>query len=218
MSLTNQNIKAIIFDMDGVLIDSETVCDRTWEIAATEYGITGSNKIINLCRGTNKTDSIEIIKREIGEYFDAQNYLARTSELFHEIEEKEGIPPMFYAKEALELLSKKYTLALASSTRMASVERLLKKLDFMKYFSTLTTGDMVTHSKPDPEIYLMACKSLNLNPCQCIAIEDSPNGIKSAVSAGIKTIMIPDTIQPTDEIKNLCWTLCSSLKELCNIL
>lgn len=217
--ITNQNeIKAIIFDMDGVLIDSESVCDRTWEMAANEYGISSFSEIVNLCRGTNKVDAVEIIKKEIGNDFDAVGFLSRTSILFHEIEEKEGIPSMFYAKEALELLSKKYILCLASSTRKESVERLLKKMDFIKYFKTLTTGDMVVHSKPDPEIYLIACNSLGLKPEECVAVEDSPNGVKSAVRAGIRTVMIPDTITPDEELMSMCWKVCSSLKEMCNEL
>ena len=77
---------------------------------------------------------------------------------------------------------------------------------------------MVTHSKPHPEIYQMACKSLGLKPEECIAVEDSPNGIKSAVAAGLKTIMIPDTIAPTKEIESIVWKICTNLQEMCNQL
>ena len=77
---------------------------------------------------------------------------------------------------------------------------------------------MVIHSKPEPEIYTIACKSINENPENCIAIEDSPNGIKSAFSAGLKTIMVPDRINPTSEIEKLCWKIVPSLNQIKEIL
>ena len=77
---------------------------------------------------------------------------------------------------------------------------------------------MVLHSKPDPEIYLMSCKSVGLEPFECVAIEDSLNGIKSAFAAGLKTIMVIDKIQPTQEIKKMCWKIFDSLEELKSVL
>ena len=117
-------IKAIIFDMDGVLIDSESVCDRTWETAAKEKGISNSQDAINRCRGTNSKDTVFILKEIYGEDFDSTSFLARTSELFHKIEETDGIPLMPYVIESLKYLKSKYRLALASSTRQTSVNLL----------------------------------------------------------------------------------------------
>lgn len=211
-------IKAIVFDMDGVILDSETVCDRCWLIAAKEFGIKEPGSILKKCLGCNKTDSILIIKESLGQDFDAEKYLKRTSELFHEIEETEGVPLLPFAKECLEKLHGKYRIALASSTRKESVIRLLDRVGVLNYFETITTGDMVEHSKPNPEIYLKACASLNLNPDECIAIEDSPNGIKSGFSAGMKVIMVPDKIQPNDELLQMTWKVCKSLKEVSEIL
>lgn len=211
-------IKAIIFDMDGVLIDSESICDKTWEIAAAEFGISNSQEAINRCRGTNSADATVILKEIYGQDFDTQAFTQRTSQLFHQIEDSEGIPLMPFAKEALDSLKNKYRLALASSTRFASVQRLLSKHSLLSYFETFTTGDMVAHSKPHPEIYQLACQSLNLTPQECIAVEDSPNGIKSAVAAGLKTIMIPDTIAPTPELQSLTWKIYDNLSEMCQNL
>ncbi|MCQ2590684.1 MAG: HAD family phosphatase [Treponema sp.] len=208
------NIKAIVFDMDGVLLDSETICDRCWQIAAKEFNIKDSTSIIRKCLGTNKTDSIQIIKNELGQDFDSETYLKRTSELFHQIEETEGVPLMPYVKECLEYLKGKYRLALASSTREVTVRRQLTQVGIINYFETLTTGDMVTHSKPEPDIYIKACKSLGVKPEECIAIEDSPNGIKSGYAAGLKTIMVPDKIQPFDELMPYIWKVCKSLKQV----
>lgn len=213
-----KDINAIIFDMDGVILDSESICDKTWKIAAKEFKIGDISESVNICRGRNKNDSITILKEYYGQSFEAEKFLSRTSELFHEIENSGELKLMPYAKEILEYLKPKYKIALASSTKKESVYRQLKNLKVFDYFETLTTGDMVIHSKPDPEIYKIACDSIKTKPENCIAIEDSPNGIKSAASAGLKTIMIPDRIKPTEEIKPFCWKILSSLKNLEEIL
>lgn len=211
-------IKAIVFDMDGVLLDSETICDRTWEMAAVEYGIKDPSVIMRRCLGTNKNDAMQIIKEELGQDFPAGEYLERTSELFRQIEFSSGIPLMPYVKEALEYLKTKYRLCVASSTRKVHVMRQLGNAGLVPYFETFTCGDMVEHSKPHPEIYLMACKSLGTDPSNCAAVEDSPNGIKSAYAAGLKTIMVPDKVQPDSTLLPMVNHLCKSLADIMQIL
>ena len=214
-----KNIKAVIFDMDGILLDSETICDKTWQMALKDFNLIDNNDTINKCRGTNKTDTILILKQYFGPDFNAENFLTKTSEYFHKIEFEQGIPLMPYAKEILKYLKEKnYRIALASSTRYESVKRQLTNAGIIDYFETITTGDMVTHSKPDPEIYQKAIKSLNLKPENCIAVEDSPNGIKSAFAANLKVIMIPDKIQPTEEIKQMTEKIYPNLNYLKEIL
>ena len=207
-------IKAIIFDMDGVILDSETISDKTWLIAQDEMDLQTDKDFINLCRGSNRNDTLAILHKTFGDDFDAQAFLNRTSELFHMYEESQGIPLMPYARQILEYLKPKYRLALASSTNGGAVERQLTNAEVIDFFETRTTGEMVEHSKPDPEIYLMACRSLGLEPDVCVAVEDSPNGIRSAAKAGLKVIMVPDKIAPTPELEKLCWKICPTLKSL----
>ena len=158
------------------------------------------------------------MKKYYGQDFDSEAFLERTSELFHEIEEKDGIPLLPYAKEILEYLKPRYRLALASSTRGPTVERQLKAAGVIDFFETRTTGEMVEHSKPNPEIYLMACKSIGMNPEDCAAIEDSLNGIRSAHAAGLHPIMVIDKVKPTEEIKKMCCNIFDSLDGLKSVL
>ena len=213
-----ENIKAIIFDMDGVILDSESISDITWRKAAEEKGYSVNDEILNACRGSNKNDTIETLKKYYGSDFDSEVFLERTSELFHEIEEKDGIPLLPYAKEILSYLKPRYRLALASSTRGPTVERQLRAAGVIDFFETRTTGEQVEHSKPNPEIYLMACKSIGMKPEDCVAIEDSLNGIRSAHAAGLHPVMVIDKVQPTEEIKKMCTAIFDSLEGLKTIL
>ncbi|MCR4734469.1 MAG: HAD family phosphatase [Treponema sp.] len=210
--------KAVIFDMDGVLLDTESICDKTWDLAAKEMKIQTQADLVNECRGTNKDDSIRILKRILGQDFDAEHFMSLTSDYFHKIEFSTGIPLMPFAKEILEYLRPKYKLALASSTHRTAVTRQLTNAGLISYFDTITTGDQVLHSKPDPEIYRMACESIGEKAEDCIAIEDSPNGIKSAHSAGLSVIMIPDRIAPTPEVTALCCNVFEHLDGVKGIL
>jgi len=207
-------IKAIIFDMDGVILDSETISDKTWAIAQDEMDVSTDKDYINMCRGSNRNDTLKILRDVFGQDFDADAFLNRATVLFHMYEDTQGIPLMPYAKQILEYLKPKYRLALASSTNGGAVERQLTTAEVIDFFETRTTGEMVEHSKPDPEIYLMACRSLGVSPEECVAVEDSPNGIRSAAKAGLRVVMVPDKVQPTEEIEALCWKICPTLKSL----
>lgn len=212
------HIKAIVFDMDGVILDTETMVDKSWIIAAKEFNLPQIQDAMIACLGTNKNDTLDILNKKYGHLCNPQDFLSRASELFHKLEFEEGIALMPYAKECLEYLKPKYRIALASSTRNELVIRQLKNANVLEFFEVIVTGDMVLHSKPDPEIYLKACEELNIPPENCIAIEDSPNGLKSAFFAGLNTIMVPDKIQPNEELNQFIWKKCDSLKKVMDML
>lgn len=211
-------ILAVIFDMDGVILDSESICDITWEMTRKEFNLPAGTDAIDACRGTNRTDSCIILRKIFGQDMDAEKFLDRSSERFREIEFSSGIPLMPFAKEILEYLKPKYRLALASSTKGPTVLRQLTNAGVIDFFETRTTGETVLHSKPDPEIYLKACESLGLRPAQCAAVEDSPNGAKSAIAAGMRAILVPDKTKSPKELMQKCWKVCDSLKDLTEFL
>ena len=207
-------IKGFVFDMDGVILDSESISDITWEQTAKEFNVQMTKEILNSCRGSNKNDILSKLSKIYGSDFDSEAFLNRTGVLFSQIETEKGIPLLPYAKEILSYLKPKYKIALASSTKGSTVQRQLQNCGVISFFEERITGEMVTHSKPNPEIYLMACKAIGLKPEECVAVEDSFNGIRSASAAGLCTIMVPDKVQPKKEIEILCWKVLKSLKEI----
>ncbi|HEY5563695.1 MAG TPA: HAD-IA family hydrolase, partial [Clostridiaceae bacterium] len=98
------------------------------------------------------------------------------------------------------------------------IEKHLHDSDIFDYFEVIASGDMVTRTKPQPDLYLLVCKLLDVEPKDCIALEDSRNGILSAYNAGLKPIMIPDLVQPTEEIENLLYGKFSNLLEVIDFL
>ncbi len=210
-------MKAFIFDMDGVLLDTESICDDTWIEAGKKHGITQKDAMIAIdrCRGMNKKNIIENLEEMFGKDFDAESYLMLTGELFHKIENEKGIKNLPYAEECLKVLKEKgYRLALASSTRKESVMRQLTNAGLIDYFEVIITGDMVKNSKPDPEIYKTACTCLGIESKLCYAVEDSPNGLMSAKNAGLTTIMVPDRIKPNEVTSKYSDFVFKNLKEV----
>lgn len=214
-----EEIKAVVFDMDGVLFDSERITRIMWKKAGDEYGIDDVETAVKDCTGSSRPDQWAYLKQKYGQDFPAKEFRERCSQLFREYVDKDGLPLMPYAKEILEYLSQKnYPLALASSTRKETVHHELKDAGLFDFFNTIVCGDEVEHSKPHPEIYRKACRNLGIENQYCVAIEDSPNGIRSAFGAGMKPIMVPDQIQPSDEIRKMLFSLCPNLESLKNIL
>lgn len=206
--------KAVLFDMDGVLLDTEKVCKVTWKLAAEEYHLKNIDEAFYKCVGTNRHDTELILKNYLDGKVSPEVFREKTSELFYDVERNQGLDLKPFVVECLtELKASGFRLSVASSTRGESVRRQLKNAGIIDFFETLTTGDLVEHSKPAPDIYLKAAESLSLKPENCVAVEDSPNGVRAAVAAGIKCVMVPDLIQPDDEMKKIAWKILPSLKD-----
>ncbi|MCM1284674.1 MAG: HAD family phosphatase [Acetobacter sp.] len=212
-------MNTVIFDMDGVLFDTEKVCMLSWDKAGEQMGIGKAGYMVMKTLGMNKESAIKVIQDEFGENFDAEEFKALGKKFSYEYFEKYGVPEKDGLYEILTYLKEKgYKIALASSTGSNSVFHHLREKNIEKYFDTVVCGDMIAKSKPEPDIYLKACEKLNENPADCYAVEDSRNGIISALSAGCKTIMIPDLWQGVTETDIRLFAKCKSLNELKKIL
>lgn len=195
--------KAVVFDMDGVLFDSERIISQIWREIAVIDGIDANQMEIAIkkCTGLNHTDISIFFHRHFGSDFNYNEFRNRAAMMFHNKVDIEGLPIKKGVYEILKYLSEStYKIGLASSSSTESIHKNLKRADITDYFQVIVGGDMVEHSKPEPDIYLKACSCLGVNPEKSIAIEDSPNGIRSAKSAGMLPIMVPDMIQPNEEI------------------
>ncbi len=208
-------MEAVIFDMDGVIFDSERLCMKCWHVVAEKYNIPDIDEVIFKCIGTNKIMTTKIVTEHYGKDFDFKKYEGEMSTLFHEYEEKHSLPKKVGVVELLDYLkAKNYKLAVASSTRIALVTKQLEHAGLLHYFDEVVGGDMLEKSKPAPDIYLMACEKIQVKPEKAYAIEDSYNGIRSANAAGMKAIMVPDMLPADDEMREKSIMIRNSLLEL----
>lgn len=207
--------EAVIFDMDGVIFDSEALVLKTWKQIADKYGIPDIESTCRACLGTNSTSTARIFRENYGEEFPYEKYKKEASALFHEqaaggkLAQKPGV------RELLEFLrSRKIKIGLASSTREELVKRELAEGGLLDYFDQIVCGDMVKKSKPEPDIFLEACRRLAVDPADCYGIEDSYNGIRALKRAGMHPIMVPDLAEPTQEMRALSECILPSLCEV----
>lgn len=201
-TIKKNSMKAVVFDMDGVIFDSERLVLSCWKKIADKYGIKDVEKVCKKCLGTNAKASMEIFKQYYGNDFPYEQYKKESSALYHKTVKKEGLALKPGVREILDYLTKEeYKIGLASSTRRQVVEEQLKQADIIHYFEQIICGDMVSKSKPEPDIYLLACNRLQVEPTYAYAIEDSYNGIRAAYSAGMHPVMVPDLAEPIEEME-----------------
>lgn len=205
----------VIFDMDGVLFDTERVYAEIYEEVALEWGLGDVREAVLGCIGRNANDSRQFFISCVGEDFPYDEYVREVISRYKIREEKEGLPIKTGVKELLSYLKQENCrIGLASSTRREKVLSCIERAGIADYFEIVIGGDIVEHSKPEPDIYLIACEELGTEPAETYAIEDSPNGIRAAYRAGMKAIMVPDMIIPEEEIKKMTYHICRDLLEV----
>ena len=210
-----KDFDAVVFDMDGVLLDSETPLIQAFEERAAARGLKADiAAICHRCLGVTRDISRRVWQAEFGEDFD---YDAMRDEAYALFMEKTaaGVPMKPYVPEMLAWLKaagKK--VGLASSTPWAVVTKELKTDGLIDYFDALVCGDMVIRSKPDPAIYLEACRRLGVDPRRSAGIEDSFAGVRAVKAAGMLTIMVPDILQPDEATREAADYVAPSMAEV----
>ena len=211
--------QAVVFDMDGVIFDTERLVIEFWKEVAKKHNIPNIEHTCIQCLGTNRVRTREIFLENYGADFPFDPYRAEVTELFNTHYKGVPLPTKPGIRELLSYLQEQdIKVGLASSTAQHLVRDETGTAGLLPYFQTLVCGDMVEHSKPAPDIFLKACEILNADPTKSIAIEDSFNGIRSAHCAGMTPIMVPDQVQPTDEIRTLAFHVMPSLLDVLNWL
>ena len=206
---------AVVFDMDGVMFDTESVCMKAWDTVGEEMGIGKAGYMVYKTLGMTAESAIKVLQNEFGVDFDARLFKQKGREFSYKYFDEFGVPEKPFLHETLNYSKNKgYKLAVASSTSSDSVFHHLNEKNITAYFDKVICGDMIKNSKPAPDIYLKACEELGENPANCIAIEDSKNGILSAKNADMNVIMIPDLWQGDNDTDKLLFAKLKSLGEI----
>ena len=208
-------IDSVIFDMDGVIFDSERIVCDLWIDFAKENNMQGMDELILKCIGINERATEKLFLETYGEDCPYDEYKKVIGERYRALCGGGKLPKKPGVDELLCFLKENgIKTALASSTNVKTVTNQLRDAGILEYFDVVIGGDMVTKSKPDPEIFLEAADKLGVDPTLSYIIEDSFNGIKAAYAAGAKPLMVPDIIQPDEEITKLCHKIFVNLHEV----
>lgn len=182
-------LKAVIFDMDGVLIDSEPMHARVAMMVLKEYGITVTNDYICTFIGTTNRKMFETMIDDFHIDATVEDLLTLDAKILKKVHEEEGYPAIEGTKELIiDLYNNGIKLAIASSSSAAMIEEVTNALGIRKYFTKLVSGANIKHPKPAPDVFLMAAKELGVDPSECMIIEDSMHGVVAAKAAGMKSI------------------------------
>lgn len=208
-------IKGFVFDMDGLMFDTERLARKGWRHACDRMGCNAGDKLLDKTLGLTKEETDAVFVNEFGEKFDILEARRMRNEYVDEWIEKNGVPLKKGLHRCLAGLRKRgYVLAVASSTEQHRVLKLIKKAHIWEYIDVVLCGDMVSKGKPYPEIYTTICKIMNMDPSDCLALEDSANGVLSAFQAGLPTIMIPDLEKPGKQEQDMAIAVLESLDDM----
>lgn len=212
-------VKAVIFDLDGTLIDTEKIYRVIWPKAMKQLGYEfGDERYLEL-RSLGRPYAPRKFKEWYGEDFDYDGARRVRKVLFDEYLRENGIERKPGAAELVEYLrGKGITTAICSATDPERCAQYMEMTGLDGLFDKVISATMVDEGKPSPKVYLYACEQLGLKPSECIAVEDAPNGIRSAAAAGMRVIMVPDQSEPDKELTELLWAKVCRLDEIMSLI
>jgi HAD superfamily hydrolase (TIGR01509 family) len=206
---------AVVFDMDGLILDTERMAERCWAAAASTLGISFDTALIPAMIGRNSRDSRQFVLAHYGDDYPIDTLMQQSRSQFDAIAAREGIavkPGLHALLDWLELVG--IPRVVATSTRRERALHHLEKCALRSRFHALVGGDEVVLGKPAPEIFLLAADRVGVQPGDCIVLEDSEHGIRGALAAGMIPIMVPDMLPPSDELMARAPLVLASLVEV----
>ena len=212
-------ICAVIFDMDGVLIDTEKHYNAAWCQAATEAGFPFTREHALLLRSCEAKEGEKLMQGIFGPSFDYYAIRERRRELVRERLAQYGLEKKPGVEETLRFLrAKGIKTAVATATALDITKSHLTTIGVCDLFDSIVSAKNVAHGKPEPDVYLYACEQIGERPQDCMAVEDSPNGIMAAYRAGLRTVLVPDLTQPDEELTKYLYACVNSLSDLCELI
>lgn len=198
-------IQAAIFDMDGLMLDTERLTKRLRRQATEEMGIPYRD-LIDRIMGRSEPEVRRVFLEEYGPDYPYDEVKERIRRLRREYLAENPVPVKPGLFPLLEYLKKEgIPAAVASSTYRAVALPLLEQAGIAPWLTGMVFGDMVQRSKPDPDIFLLAARQLEAEPAACVVLEDSPNGILAAHRAGMLPVMVPDLLEPDPELEKILY-------------
>lgn len=219
LQIEGRRLQGVIFDMDGLMFDTENVYTITWPPAAAEFGYTVTTEQVIGAVGLNAEAGRAYFERIFGSDFPFYEIRKRRLEIAAEYIRQNGLlakPGLYSLLDFLD--SHGVPAAVATSSERARADWYLQLSGLTGRFAAVICGDEVTRSKPDPDIFLTAADRLHAAPENCIILEDSENGIRAAHAAGAFAVMIPDLKQPTQEIQELIYKVLPDLGQVPQLL
>ena len=206
---------AVIFDMDGLLLDTEQIALNTFMETCRYFGLRDETRLFMRLIGTNQTLGKALISQGLKDKVDVDRFCARWDERYHAETTRKPIPVKEGANDLLEhLRSAGIPAAVATSTDAKQALKKLEQAGLLAFFSLIVGGDEVSRGKPDPEIYLTAVARLGVEPRRGLALEDSENGVISAHEAGLTVIQIPDLVEPSASLRQRGHMVLPSLNDV----
>lgn len=211
--------KAVIFDVDGTLLNTERIYMRAWKEAGKAAGFTITDEVLLRTRAISRADATVILQEALGQDFSydalypvrlelSEAYIAQSRDLL--------MPGVAQALEALR--SRGIPMAVASSTNREKTVSHLEHAGLLPWFDAVVGGDMVTRGKPNPDIFLLAAQMLGQEPAHCMVVEDTPAGIRAAIAAGMQPVLIPDCVKADPSLVPHCRAVLESMAQLPGLL
>ncbi|WP_051786088.1 HAD family hydrolase [Endozoicomonas numazuensis] len=207
-------LKAVLFDMDGLIFDTEVIHRQCWILAGQSFGYEINDIFFKHSTATTGKKTLILLNELFGKDCPAEAFYQQKKDFYqeyinsHPTQTKKGFVELFQW-----LRSQPLKLGLVTSSRSTSVNHHFASRSELASFNVVVTSEQVVNGKPDPEPYLLACQKLEVAPEETVVFEDSNNGIRSAFKAGCRTIMVPDYLPPEEDVQQHTYAILDSLSD-----